>query len=183
MARGVALAAAVAAGLLAASGAGGAPEQTPKRGGTVVVATFTEPACLNYLRNCGPFVQLNIEEVLEGAFEIGPVSFRPNLVSRVDYTRKPPFRLTYHIRPEARWSDGRPISSRDFVFTHQAIRTSVPRDTVAPDLRYHRATVRSVRPLGPKTVRVSLNTRRSAEWKGLFAFVLPSHALTGVHTA
>ena len=43
-----ALAAAIAGSLLAVSGAGGAPAQTPKRGGTVVVAQPAgEPACLN----------------------------------------------------------------------------------------------------------------------------------------
>jgi peptide/nickel transport system substrate-binding protein len=123
-------------------------------------------------------VQTNIEEVLEGAFEIGPQQLRPNLVREVELTTRAPFRLTYHIRPEARWSDGVTVSARDFVFTHRAIRTQVAPDTENPDLRYHRATVRSVRRLGPKTVRVVLNTR-TANWKALFGFVLPSHALAG----
>ena len=58
--------------------------------------------------------------VLPGAFRVGPgLELRPNLVSRVDVTRKPPFTLTYRIRPEARWSDGTPVSARDFVFTHR----------------------------------------------------------------
>jgi ABC-type transport system substrate-binding protein len=178
MLRPIALAGAIAVALLAVSGAGGAGLQTPKRGGTVVIGVVVEPACLNFLRNCGPFVQVNIEEVLEGAFEIGPRHVRPNLVRGVDFTTKPPFRLTYHIRPEARWSDGVPVSARDFVFTHRVIRRYVPPDTENPDLRYHRATVRSVRRLGLKSVRVVLNTR-SANWKALFGFVLPRHALAG----
>ena len=36
---------------------------------------------------------------------------RPKLVSRVDFTTRPPFTLTYHIRPEARWSDGVPVTA------------------------------------------------------------------------
>ena len=36
----------------------------------------------------------------------------PRLVSRVDFTRTPPFTLIYHIRPEAHWSDGRPDHAR-----------------------------------------------------------------------
>ena len=49
MAHGFALATALAAALLAVSGAGGAAtQQTPKRGGTMVVALpQPEPACLN----------------------------------------------------------------------------------------------------------------------------------------
>jgi peptide/nickel transport system substrate-binding protein len=181
VARGAALAALAVAALLAVSGAGGAAiQQTPKRGGTVVIASPTEPACLNWLRDCGGFLQTNIEEVLEGAFEIEPRRVRPSLVRSVDVTKgaKPPFTLTYHIRPEARWSDGITVSARDFVFTHRAIRTFVRPDTENPDLRYHRETVRSVRALGTKTVKVVLNAR-SASWKGLFLFVLPRHALEG----
>ncbi len=37
-------------------------------------------------------------------------------------TRKP-FTLTYHIRPEARWSDGVPVTASDFLFTHQKYAT------------------------------------------------------------
>ena len=47
--RPTALLAAVALSLLAVSGAGGAGAQTPKRGGTLVIAAapHLEPACLN----------------------------------------------------------------------------------------------------------------------------------------
>ena len=49
MIRPTALLAAVALSLLAVSGAGGAGAQTPKRGGTLVIAAapHLEPACLN----------------------------------------------------------------------------------------------------------------------------------------
>jgi peptide/nickel transport system substrate-binding protein len=174
----MALLAAIAVALLAVSGAGGAGAQTPKRGGTVIVAgSQAEPACLNSFRSCGPFrPQQYLDEVLEGAFEIGPRHVRPNLVSHVD--RKPPFELTYHIRTAARWSDGVPVSARDFVFTDSAIRRYVPADTEDQDFRAHLATVGSVRALDAKTVRVVLRAR-SSSWKLLFGFVLPAHALGG----
>ena len=55
VARGVALAAAIAVSLLAVSGAGGAPAQTPKRGGTLVYRLLGPgPPCLNVLlTSCG----------------------------------------------------------------------------------------------------------------------------------
>ena len=60
------------------------------------------------------------ETVLQPAFDVSPqYTYRPRLVSDVDFTKKPPFTLTYHIRPAARWSDGVPVTARDFVFTHQ----------------------------------------------------------------
>jgi len=106
---------------------------------------------------------------------IGPgYSRRPRLVSGVDYTRKPPFTLTYHIRPEARWSDGTPLTARDFVFTHQA-RLEHPRLEDDP----HKTYVRSVREVNAKTVRVVLRSRFFFWREALFDVVLPRHALRG----
>jgi peptide/nickel transport system substrate-binding protein len=177
----------LAVSLLAVSGAGGAPAQTPKRGGTVVFGTqgaqggLREPACLNaLLARCFPtgrvpFAAYIAETVLDGAFEARPdYSWRPRLVSRVEFTRKPPFTLTYHIRPEARWSDGVPVSARDFVFTH---RMSVSHETELLD-RTLVEQVRRIRVVDAKTVRVVLRSR-FADWRALFGIVLPSHALTG----
>jgi hypothetical protein len=76
VARGVALAAAVAVSLLVVSGAGGAAtQQTPKRGGTLVVRVIgPEPACLNLLdARCNPLqpgTRNIVENVLERAFEV-----------------------------------------------------------------------------------------------------------------
>ena len=92
MARGVALAAAIAVSLLAVSGAGGAPAQTPKRGGTLVILRpiQSQPACLNPLACGGLGFDPAITQVLEGAFETGPdLVVRPNLVSAVDIATKP----------------------------------------------------------------------------------------------
>ena len=84
------------------------------------------------------------DEVLPGAFVLAPdFTFKEQLVSHVEYTRTPPFTLTYHIRPEARWSDGVPVSAADFVFTHQAIRRLLPPDS--PNLHFQ---VRAIRALG-----------------------------------
>jgi peptide/nickel transport system substrate-binding protein len=172
------LAAAIVVALLAVSGAGGSTARTPKRGGTVVVWTNGEPACLNPLGNCGEgnAVLGVIEEVLEGAFESGPRHLAADLVSGVDHTRKPPIMLTYHIRPEARWSDGVPVSAGDFVFTQAAIRRYAPPDDS------QRKLVRSVRAVNAKTAQVVLNAR-SAAWRQLFTVVLPRHTLTGVNLA
>ena len=154
---------------IAASPAAGTPEQTPKRGGAVVYGPTPELVCLNpVVTTCGG--NANLESVLTPAFAIGPdFKARPKLVSRVTYTRTPPFTLTYHIRPEARWSDGVPVSAQDFVFTHGVIEKRLPSDPV-------HVNVRSVRAVDAKTVRVVLRSR-FAGWRGLFWTVLPRHAL------
>jgi peptide/nickel transport system substrate-binding protein len=176
-----AVAAALAVALLALAGAGGAaPQQTPKRGGTVVVWAPVEPACLNWLLSCGNSAAASaiLDEVLEGAFAIGPRHYVPALVSpRVDVRRQKPFTVTFHIREAARWSDGVPVTAADFTFTQAVIRSDVPPDTEIPQLRYQRTAVRAVRALDAKTVRVVLTTR-SAGWRDVFAVLLPRHALS-----
>ena len=178
-----ALAAATVAALLALPFAGaGFRAQEPQTGGAVVfgafVAAFSEPPCLTVIIDgdtCSGFTAFWIwDEVLAGAFVLAPdLTFREQLVSHVEYTRTPPFTLTYHIRPEARWSDGVPVTAGDFVFTHQAIRRLLPPDS--PNVHFQ---VRSIRALGKKIVRVVLRSRM-AEWRLLFDHVLPRHALAG----
>jgi peptide/nickel transport system substrate-binding protein len=177
VARGAALAAALAASLLAVSGAGGAPAQTPKRGGTLAIGMprHLEPACLNpYLDECEPNY---LDAVLLGAFEVAPdATFRPSLAN-AEVAATKPFTLRYRIRPEARWSDGTPVTARDFVFTQQTIirhRTSL-HPNAAPD---HLARVRTVRALDSKTFVVVLRDR-FVDWRFLFPWVLPHHALAG----
>lgn len=151
--------------------------QTPRKGGTVAILpqVSAEPACLNPLISSCNAPAAPTSSVLYGAFAVGPdLSTHPKLVSGVDYTRTPPFTLTYHIRPEARWSDGVPITARDFVFTHRSIRKYATPDTDVG----HLTQVRSVRPLDAKTVRVVLRSR-FAGWRNLFPVVLPEHALKG----
>jgi peptide/nickel transport system substrate-binding protein len=135
-----------------------------------------EPACWNPLdARCarrGPNMLWIGETVLERAFEVDArFEYRPRLVSRVDFTSKRPFTLTYRIRPLARWSDGVPVTARDFIFTLQAIR----RHGTSEDRALH-APVRSARAVDAKTLRVVLRPR-IAGWRDLFGLVLPWHAL------
>jgi peptide/nickel transport system substrate-binding protein len=178
MTRPIALAASVVVSLLAVSGAGGAGVQTPKRGGTIAVSG-PEPACLNPIvarcLNSSPLFE--VEKVLEPAFDVDArFTFRPRLVSGVTVSHRPPLTLTYHIRREARWSDGVPVTSADFVFTHAALlaqASSLPTDLGHP-LRH----VRRVTAIDAKTVRVTLREPFSG-WQRLFPNVLPRHVLQG----
>jgi ABC-type transport system substrate-binding protein len=170
------LAVALAAALLPVTGAAGADSLDPKRGGTVVFGPVSESACIHPLKNCGgggPQFFWILNKVLPGAFTIAPdFTNQPTLVSRVTFTRSAPFTLTYSIRAEARWSDGAPVTARDFVFTWRAIRQHLPAEDV------HNRYVHTVRPVDAKTVRVVLRSRY-AGWRSLFRFVLPQHALVG----
>ena len=176
MARRVALPAAIAVALLAVSGAGGASAQTPKRGGTLVFREVgPEPACLNVPpAECNGGLFFWIDNVLQRPFEVGPdFTYEESLVSRVGVTRRRPFTLTYHIRPEARWSDGVPVTAQDFIFTLRAIRRHG-----IPEVRDLHAPIRSARAVDRKTLRVVLRPR-SASWHDFFGNILPAHALRG----
>jgi len=163
------------AAAVVASPAAGTPAQTPRVGGTLEVAALTEPPCLSPLVSPCQDGTLPVYGVLEGAFKIGPdLTRHPRLVSHVDFTTKPPFTLTYHIRPEARWSDGTPITAGDFVFTYQARRKFPPLGDDNP----YETRIRSVRTIDAKTVKVVLRSR-FAFWRDLFEVVLLRHALRG----
>lgn len=184
MARPLALLAAIAASLLAVAGAGGAEAQTPRQGGTVVLgAPFPEPACLNVLlAQCEPGrgnTASIVGTVLQGAFEVGPdFTFRPELVSEVRFTSRPPVTLTYLIRPDARWSDGRPITAADFVFTYRAYLALARKKVLTQELSTLVERVRRVTAVDSKTARVVLRSR-FAGWRRLFENLLPRHALEG----
>ena len=179
MARRLALAVALVAALLPVAGAGGADAQTPKRGGTLVMGTLREPPCFNaFLARChlnAPPAGLIMSLALRGAFDVGPgFAWRYDLVSRVDTTTRAPITLVYRIRPEARWSDGRPVTPEDFVFTHETLKRLPLAERDGLGLEF----VRSVRQLSPTTVKVVLRSRWGG-WRQLFSTVLPSHALRG----
>jgi peptide/nickel transport system substrate-binding protein len=169
------LAAVVVSGVVAVSPAAGALEQTPKRGGTVFFGLDGE-GCVNPI--CGQ--RVFTAKVLTPAFSIAPdLTSRPQLVSSVAITKKRPLTLTYHIRPEARWSDRVAVTARDFVFTHEAIRKALATDPDnVSDLHEIHGGVKSIGTLDPKTFRVVFRSRE-AGWRGLFTTVLPRHALVG----
>jgi peptide/nickel transport system substrate-binding protein len=181
--RPTALLAAIVVSLLVVSGAGGTVAQTPtpKSGGTIALNSPFEPACLNPLvSTCGPGnpdLVFPVEKVLEPAFDVDArFTFRPRLVSGVTVSHRPPFTLTYHIRREARWSDGVPVTAADFVFTHAA--TLAQASSFPPDEQALFRHVRRVTAVDAKTVRVTLREPFSG-WHALFPNVLPVHVLKG----
>src|SRR2546425_95329 len=68
--------------------------------------------------------------VIRGAFQVLPDGgYRADLV-RAATPRGHPFRVTYVIRARARWSDGVPVTARDFRFTWRTIMDPSLRDHV-----------------------------------------------------
>ena len=176
--RALALAAAVVAALLvsllaAGSVAGAADPQTPHR--SAVVGIDVEPPCLNVLLVECSFAWTHwiAGTALVGAFQVLPdFSFAPVLVDRVDVQAQP-FSLTYHIKQQAVWSDGTPVSADDFIFTLDAIRNPANRTSKAG---YEFVT--QADRVDAKTVTLRFS-QPYPNWRTLFEFVLPNHVLAG----
>lgn len=144
-------------------------------GRTAVVAVDSDPLCLNaLLGDCGTVVTATATApVLAGAFRVRPdFTFEPVLVERVDVQAQP-FELTYHIRPDAVWSDGAPVTAADFRFTLETIL-----DPANNTLRAGYEHVVDAVELGPKTLRVRFSAP-NPDWRLLFRHVLPKHVLEG----
>jgi peptide/nickel transport system substrate-binding protein len=133
--------------------------------------------CLNLVLDvdCGTFWNVVFQTpVIRGAFLYTPrLTYKPDLISK--YTLKlKPMRVTYYIRKNARWSDGVPVTGRDFAFTWSSIRTPKYREHISQE-GYE--DIRSVK-ASAKVATVTFK-RNYAAWRNLFGYVLPQHALAG----
>jgi peptide/nickel transport system substrate-binding protein len=162
------------------AGVNGSGSSAAKSAGTLVFGAEQGGGpdwCLNVILDvdCGEFWNVVFETpVIRGAFVFTPgFKYKPDLISR--YTlKKNPQRITYFIRKNAHWSDGVSVTGKDFKFTWQQV--------LNPKYKDHITTIgwddiRSVKGSG-KVVTVTFK-RNYADWKDLFAYILPQHALAG----
>jgi peptide/nickel transport system substrate-binding protein len=169
-------AALVAATTLVATGSAGvaAPKAT-----TIVFGAEQSPECWNVLlADCNLFWSgILTGPVLQGAYAVYPdLSKQPQLVSGADVTTKP-FTVTYHIRPEAHWNDGKQVSANDFIFTWKTYMN--PKNNVISRSGYDKIT--RAQAINQKTVKFFFKAPY-APWKGLFGSgypLMPAHALQG----
>jgi peptide/nickel transport system substrate-binding protein len=112
--------------------------------------------------------------VIAGAFRVRPdLSYQPVLVDRVKVDTSP-FTLTYHLKQQAVWSDGVPITANDLLFTYKTLLN--PANNVLSRAGYDRVTQATA--VDAKTARFVFDHPYPA-WKSLFPQVLPKHALDG----
>jgi len=113
--------------------------------------------------------------VIRGAYLQYPdYSLHEDLVTSVDVKAKP-FTLTYHIKPQAVWNDGVPVTADDFIFTAQTFNNK--KNDMATRTGYDQ--IKSMKKINAKTVQFGFKSVVAA-WKILlFSIVYPSHALKG----
>jgi peptide/nickel transport system substrate-binding protein len=98
--------------------------------GTVVVAATGEPASLIpplVVETVGRDISDQIFERLAvlapGAAPIDPAAYRPGLADK--WERVDSLTWRFHLRPGARWHDGRPVTADDVVFSFDAFSDSI----------------------------------------------------------
>ena len=97
--------------------------------GTVVIAAVSEPSSLlpplvyeTVGRDISDQVFERLAYLAPGSSPIDPKAYRPGLAQR--WERLDSLTWRFHLRPDARWHDGRPVTAADVVFSFQAFSDS-----------------------------------------------------------
>jgi peptide/nickel transport system substrate-binding protein len=149
-----------------------------QKGGSIVLGWEQEPAgSLNIDLACctlayGRWIE---GEIFEGAMEAQPdFTYAPNLVEADPEITEDPFTLTYHIREEAQWSDGEPVTADDFIFTLDTIMNK--KNDMASRSGFELITDSEA--VDEKTVKFTFS-EAYAGWRDLFNPIYPKHAIEG----
>jgi len=97
--------------------------------GTVVVAATGEPSSLvpplvfeTVGRDIGDQIFERLADLGSGASPLDPAAFRPRLAERWEQIDSLSWR--FHLRPKARWHDGKPVTADDVAFSFDAFADS-----------------------------------------------------------
>jgi len=97
----------------------------PHQGGQVVVALYQDVSSFNEYQETTESTQAEIIDMLfpslmteQPDYQLHPPSFAPRLASSWEFSADNRT-LTFHLRPDARWSDGTPITADDVRFSFQ----------------------------------------------------------------
>ncbi len=166
-----------ALGLTAIGSAAG--KAKPVNGGTVIFGADQEPAFLNVdLQGGNAFWATEIvSPVYATTFRVHPnFGFYPELVTKA-VTSNSPFSVTYYIKKNAKWSDGKPITAADYIFTVKTIMN--PNFKILSTTGYEDINLAKTKTSQKGKVVKFVFTKPFAGWRTLFGLVLPAHALAG----
>ena len=164
-------------------------ERAVQEGGVVVLAGEQLPSSFNYAHVdhnafwTAIFMDLVWPQVAifqpDGSFE-----FNTDLLTEAPTLEEDPQVVTYHINPDAVWSDGEPITADDFVFTWETSNGALGPE-VDPESGENLPLYNSAGTAGYKDATcvaeddqtaVCTFETQFADWHGLFNPVLPRHA-------
>jgi peptide/nickel transport system substrate-binding protein len=154
-------------------------------GGSVSVGVNQGPTGCNPHTPTGDSAgtRLLLAAVLPSPFIVdssGNVMPNPNLIQQSELVSTKPETIVYTLNPQAVWSDGVPITAKDFIYAWQQQRAD------APDAPNSVASVAGYRDIASvkgtnkgRTVTVIFRTL-FADWQMLFANLLPAHIMESV---
>jgi peptide/nickel transport system substrate-binding protein len=106
-----------------AGGPGTATFEGPHQGGQVIIGTPQDVTTLNEYQSAGDASEYAIIDLMfpslmveQPDYELHPPSFAPRLATSWEFSQDNRI-LTFHLRPDARWSDGQPVTADDVRFT------------------------------------------------------------------
>jgi peptide/nickel transport system substrate-binding protein len=176
----VALAALAAVVTMTASGAtAGSPQGalTPAAaGGTVILGADQEPKILNPFLTDGNLYWLSVivGQVFEGSFELNNKGQYVKEIITSATVSNNPFTITYVLKPGLTWSDGRAITSRDYVSTYRTIMNKAYDITS----RAGYEDIARIQTPNARTARVVFK-KPYAGWQDLFGALIPAHKVAG----
>lgn len=110
--------------------------------GTVVIAATGEPSTMlpplvfeTIGRDVGDLIYERLADLAPGGVPMDTAAFRPRLAS--SWERVDSLTLRFHLRPGARWQDGRPVTAADVVFSFDAYADSVIDANARPYIAGH----------------------------------------------
>jgi peptide/nickel transport system substrate-binding protein len=154
-------------------------------GGTISFGTNQGPTGCNPHTPTGDSAatQLVLAAVLPSPFIVdsnGDVAPNSNLIQQSELVSTKPETIVYTLNPQAVWSDGVPITAKDFIYAWQQQRADSPTDpnSVASVAGYR--DIASVKGSDKgRTVTVVFRTL-FADWQMLFSDLLPAHIMQTV---
>ncbi len=162
------------AGLLMASPL--AAQDSPRRGGTLVVAGATDLQHLNSLVNQDGFTQEIIKNVLFlSLVRLGP-NLQPAPALARSWTMSGDTAVVFRLRRDVRWHDGRPTTAHDVAFTIERAQDSLTAYP-NPEAISHFKRVSAV---DSYTVRISLTPRREPLHGLVELSIMPKHLLDSI---
>ena len=124
--------------------------------------------------NTPPGLREYVFESLMGRSSVEPFTLYGLIASGIE---TPPDRsaVTFHLRPEARFSDGTPITADDVVFTHRLLA-----EKGWPFHRLHYGKVGKVETIAPRAVRFTFKVQGDRELPLILGLmpILPRHRMT-----
>ena len=170
---------------LAASSAFAAVDARPQAkaaaGGTVVFGADQEPRTLNTFTVEGNALwgSLVLQPVMTFATKYnnkGVLIF--DMFESATLNSKKPMVVTYKIKQAAKWSDNKPITVDDIIFTQARIMD--PKNTIAS--RVGNEDISRIQKVNAKTAKMTFS-KPFAAWRSLWGRILPAHEGGGIDAA